>query len=125
MEEAQRTELTEKVIGAAIEVHRALGPGFAETTYHKAMMVELEDAGIHFEVEVPVQLTYKGRVIGEGRMDFLIENELVIELKAADGNPKRYRRQVVAYLKATGKKLGLVINFEYDKLADGIARVIH
>ena len=87
--------------------------------------MEMEEVGLAVETEVPVELRYKGRVIGEGRIDVLVEGELVVELKAAEANPHKYRRQVIAYLKATNKKLGLVINFESERLVDGITRVIN
>jgi len=115
--------LTEAVIGAAIEVHRQLGPGFQEKTYHRALMIELEERGILFQSEVPVQLEYKSRDIGDGRIDLLVNDQLVLELKAAEDNPKKYRKQVVAYLRASKLRLGLVINFEAELLRDGIARV--
>lgn len=118
-------ELSERVIGAAIEVHRTLGPGFQEITYQRALGIELEERGISFQSEVPVTLDYHGKSIGDGRVDMLVANELVIELKAAEDNPKKYRRQVSVYLKATNLRLGLVINFEADRLVDGIARVVN
>ena len=121
----EMNKLSEAIIGAAMEVHRELGPGFAELTYHRALMIELEDRGIRFQSEVPTQLHYKRRSIGEGRLDLLVEGKVVVELKAAEANPKKYQRQAVAYLKATGLQLGLVINFEADLLKDGITRVIH
>ncbi len=124
MDEEGINTLTEAVIGAAIEVHRHLGPGFAEQTYQRALRIEFEERGIHYRTEVPVQLQYKGRSIGEGRMDFLVEERLVVELKATEHNPRKYCRQAVAYLKANHKSVGLVINFECDPLKDGIARVI-
>lgn len=117
-------ELAEKVIGAAIEVHRELGAGFQETTYHRALMIELELLGIPFKSETPVLLEYKGHAIGEGRIDLFVDNQLIVELKSAAANPKQYRKQVLSYLKATGMRLGLVINFEVEVLKDGIARVI-
>lgn len=117
-------ELAEKVIGAAIEVHRELGAGFQETTYHRALMIELEILGVPFASETPVSLVYKGRAIGEGRIDLFVDNQLIVELKAAAANPKQYRKQVLSYLKATGMRLGLVINFEAEVLKEGIARVI-
>lgn len=117
--------LVERVIGAAIEVHRSLGPGFAESTYQRALAIELRLREISFELEVPVQLRYKDEILGEGRIDVLVEGRLVLELKAAGVNPKKYRRQVVSYLKATGLHLGLIINFETDVLKKGISRVIH
>ncbi|MEM8495857.1 MAG: GxxExxY protein [Planctomycetota bacterium] len=113
------------VIGAAIEVHRQLGPGFAESTYHQALRVELELRKIEFKSEVPVSLVYKDVAIGDGRIDLLVGDSLVVELKAARAEPRKFNRQVVSYLKATGLMLGLVINFEHGVLRDGIARVIH
>lgn len=117
--------LAEQVIGAAIEVHRHLGPGFQEITYQRALMVELRHRGIPFQDEVPVVLDYKGVSIGEGRIDLLIDGRLVVELKATEPKPDGFRRQVSAYLKATSNQLGLVINFNVAVLKDGIARVVH
>tara|TARA_R110002111_G_scaffold42180_4_gene77799 strand:+ start:1030 stop:1482 length:453 start_codon:yes stop_codon:yes gene_type:complete len=116
--------LAEAVIGAAIEVHRELGAGFHETTYQRALMIELELRGVSFASEVPVTLVYKDKPIGDGRIDLLLDNSLVVELKAAPANPEKYRRQVLSYLKATGLRLGLIINFEVELLKDGISRVI-
>ena len=113
-----------RVIGAAIEVHRVLGPGFQEVTYHRALRIEMEEVDLSVESEVPVELRYKDRPIGEGRIDLLVERKVVVELKAAQGNSQAYRRQVAAYLHATSLKLGLVINFENTVLRDGIARVL-
>jgi len=116
-------ELSELVIGAAIEVHKELGPGFQEATYQKAMLVELDLRGLRVEEEKSVTLIYKEKPIGTGRIDLLVEETLVVELKSAEANPKKYRKQVVAYLKASGLRLGLVINFEAELLKDGICRV--
>ena len=117
-------DLAEKVIGAAIDVHRELGADFQEATYHRALMIELELLNISFTSEAPVTLRYKERTIGEGRIDLLIDGRLIVELKAAPANPKRYQRQVISYLKATGLRLGLIINFEVEILKDGVSRVI-
>ena len=119
----KQSELTKAVIGAAIEVHRHLGPGFKEITYHRALMIELRLRDIAFESEVTTELMYKEEGIGDGKIDLLVENELVVELKAAEHNPDKYRKQVVAYLKSAGLQLGLLINFEAEVLKDGIARV--
>ena len=118
-------ELCERVIGAAIAVHRELGPGFAEITYARAIRIELACADINFTAEHPVVLRYRDQVIGEGRVDLLIEEKLVVELKATDTAPREYRRQVVAYLKALNLPLGLLINFGEPVLKDGLARVIN
>ena len=113
----------EQVIGAAIEVRRHFGAGFQELTYQRALAVELKLRGLPFEREVPVQLRYKQEVVGEGRIDLLIGQRLVVELKACEGKPERFRRQVVSYLKAMDLPLGLVINFNCELLKDGLARV--
>ncbi|MEO0965408.1 MAG: GxxExxY protein [Planctomycetota bacterium] len=118
-------DLAERVIGSAIQVHRELGPGFAEKTYHRALMIQLEEDGIEFASEVPVELTYHDRGIGDGRIDLLIDDRLVVELKAAEANPDKYRRQAVCYLKATGLQLALVMNFEADTIKQGLARVVN
>jgi GxxExxY protein len=116
-------DLAEQVIAAAIEVHRQLGAGFEERTYHRAMQVELQARDLDFISEAPVELRYKRVVIGQGRIDLLVAQELVVELKSAVAGAEKYRRQVLAYLKATGLRLGLVINFDVQLLKDGIVRV--
>jgi len=121
--ESHLNDLAERVIAAAIEVHRYFGPGFAEQTYHKALAFELEDRGLSFVVESPVALVYKGRPIGHGRIDLLVENELVVELKATQAQASTYKKQVLTYLKATNLRLGLILNFEAVMLKDGLSRV--
>ncbi|MEM1109197.1 MAG: GxxExxY protein [Planctomycetota bacterium] len=116
-------QLIEKVIGAAIEVHRHFGPGSIEATYHRALEIELGLRGISFESEVPVTLDYKGHPVGQGRIDLLVDRRLVVELKAVHRGADQFKRQVLAYLKATDLTLGLVINFEVGVLKDGLARV--
>ncbi len=117
--------LIERVIGCAIEVHRELGPGFQEITYHRALMIELDLCDISYKAEVPVTLNYKDQPIGEGRIDLLIDSRLIVELKATEDNPRTFSRQVASYLKASGLPIGLVINFQVAVLKDGLARVIN
>jgi GxxExxY protein len=117
-------DLTSAVISAAIEVHKALGPGFLEQTYAKALAIELFERKIEFATEVPVSLQYKGHSIGEGRLDFLVSKQLIVELKAVDEIHPVHHAQVISYLKATGFTLGLLINFNVDVLKDGIRRII-
>lgn len=117
-------KLTDAVIGAAIEVHRQLGPGFLESTYHRALAIELELREVAFETEAPVQLDYKGRMIGEGRIDLLVDGQIIIELKAVDKLASIHKAQVISYLKATGHIVGLLRNFNTEVLRDGIKRVI-
>jgi GxxExxY protein len=116
---------TRRVIGAAIEVHRALGPGFLESVYEEALAVELEIRGVAFRRQVPVELDYKGRRIGLARLDLLVEERLVVELKAADRLAPVHLAQVLSYLKATRLRHGLLLNFNVPALRLGIQRVVH
>jgi len=111
-------------IGAALEVHRILGPGFLEGIYEEALAMELELRGISFERQKMISVSYKGRRIGEGRTDFFVENSLVIELKAAEKLLPVHHAQVISYLKATGCRLGLLINFHESVLRQGVRRVV-
>ncbi len=113
------------MIGAAIEVHRALGPGFLESIYEDAMCVALSQRKIRFERQVPVQVQFKGVVLrSEHRLDLLIENQIILELKAAKELTPIFESTTKSYLKATRKQLGLLINFNTVVLKDGIRRII-
>ncbi|MGB1124862.1 MAG: GxxExxY protein [Phycisphaeraceae bacterium] len=117
--------LAHEVIGAAIEVHRILGPGFLERSYQRALSIELKLKDIPHTTESPVQLEYKGELIGEGRIDLLVAGQLVIELKTVDTIAAIHEAQALAYLKATGHQLALIINFNTPILKEGIKRIIH
>lgn len=117
--------LAHEVIGAAIEVHRILGPGFLERSYQRALSIELKLKDIPHTTESPVQLEYKGELIGEGRIDLLVAGQLVIELKTVDTIAAIHEAQALAYLKATGHQLALTINFNTPILKEGIKRIIH
>ena len=125
MNELGMNQLTEQVIGAAIAVHRAIGPGFLEATYAKALAVEFRHLGISFVQEAPVLMNYRGESIGEGRLDFLVQGRLILELKAVDQLHPIHTAQAISYLKATGHKLVLLINFNVPVLKDGIKRIAH
>ena len=112
------------VNGAAIEVHRVLGPGFRESTYEEALCVELALRGIPFARQVTVTLDYQGHTVGEGRLDLLIGGALIVELKAVDKLDDIHTAQVISYLKATGHRLGLLLNFNVPALKDGMKRVV-
>ena len=116
--------LAYSVIGAALEVHRTLGPGFLESVYEHALAVEFRLRDIPFRRQVPVHVEYKGENVGEGRIDFLVDERLVVELKAADALHPIHSAQVISYLKATRQQLGLLINFNVALLRDGIRRII-
>jgi GxxExxY protein len=122
---ARLDELAHAVIGAAIEAHRILGPGYLETVYEAALAVEFGLRGIPFERQKAVAVQYKGREAGEGRLDFLIAGELVLEIKAVDALAPIHSAQVISYLKALHLPLGLLINFHVPMLKDGIKRVVY
>lgn len=100
-----------RVIGCMIEVHKELGPGFLEGVYRRALAIELESQGIRFEAEKKTQLKYKKRSVGTHRLDLLIEDELVVELKTVEELHKKHYAQVRSYLKAVQRPVGLLANF--------------
>ena len=117
-------EIANKVIGAAIEVHRALGPGLLESAYQDCLKQELNCIGLGFECESPIVLEYKGLIVGEAyRLDLLIENKVIIELKTVSNLLDIHKSQLLTYLRLTKKKLGLLINFNEILLKHGIKRI--
>ena len=112
------------MIGAAIEVHRILGPGYLESVYESALAVELTLRGISFARQHPFSLDYKGHPVGEGRVDLLIAECLPVELKTVDIVAPIHRAQLLSYLKALRLPLGLLLNFKAPTLRDGIVRVV-
>jgi len=121
---AELDDLAHRVIGAAIEVHRLLGPGFLESVYEEALCMELELRGIRCARQVPISVTYKGERVGEARLDLLVDHSLVVELKAVESIAPIHWAQVLSYLKATRLRLGLLINFNVSVLQRGIKRVV-
>jgi GxxExxY protein len=121
----EQEDLIYRVIGAAIEVHRQLGPGFVEKIYKLAMCHELGLQGISFECEKEIQIPYKEIHIGGQRLDLLVENQLILELKAVERLTGVHEAQIHSYMKATGLRIGLLINFNVRLLKeDGIVRII-
>ena len=116
--------ITDRIIGCAIEAHRNLGPGLLESVYEKALCFELQQGGLSFSSQVAVPILYKGQSLGEHRLDLLVENRVIVELKAVDRLDQVFHAQVLSYLKLTGKKLGLLINFNVPVLKDGIKRIM-
>ncbi|MEH1874077.1 GxxExxY protein [Nostoc sp.] len=120
----EMNQLTGKVIGAAIEVHRVLGPGFLEEVYKEALIIEFFRCGIPHLVQKSVTVNYKGHEVGKGRLDFLVANCLIVELKAVQNLAPIHEAQVLSYLKMTNYPLALLINFNVSLLKDGIKRII-
>lgn len=116
-------DLARRVIGAVIEVHRHLGPGFAESVYEEALCVELGLREIPFERQVPIEVLYKGWRVGMGQIDLLVGRSLV-ELKAVATLTEVHRAQVISYLEAIDAHLGLLLNFKEAKLSLGVRRVV-
>jgi GxxExxY protein len=116
--------LSESVIGAAIEVHRELGPGLLESFYEHALCLELAQRELAFERQVAVRVSYKGTPIGISRMDVVVEDQVLVELKATDGHSPLHMAQVLSYLKTSGLPLGLLINFNVPVLRNGLKRVV-
>lgn len=117
-------QLTQAVIGAAIEVHRELGPGFLESVYEEALSQELTSRNIAHVRQAVIHVQYKGNLVGEGKLDILIDNRLIVELKSVETLLPIHKAQVISYLKATGFFLGLLINFNVPVLKDGVQRIV-
>jgi GxxExxY protein len=109
-------DLCGKVIGLAMKVHSALGSGFLESVYHNALAHELKKAGMRFETEKRLDVSYDGVLVGEFAADFLVEDELIVELKAVQNLVTAHEVQTVNYLVATGKDAGLLVNFGGERL---------
>jgi len=124
MEPAEHKQLTEQIIGCAIEVHRHLGPGLLEATYEDALCIEFEIADIKFKRQVPCPILYKGRALGDYRLDLIVEDLVIVEIKSVERYTAVFEAQVLTYLRATGKKVGLLINFNSRLLYDGVKRFV-
>lgn len=122
--DAQLDQLAHAVVCAGIEVHRALGPGFLESIYERALCVELSLQKVSFRRQVPLSVDYKGHRIGAGQLDLLVGERLVVELKAIESLQPIHAAQVRSYLRATRCQLGLLINFNVPVLPLGIRRII-
>jgi GxxExxY protein len=116
-------ELTNRIIGCAIRVHCALGPGYLESYYERALAIAFRKAGIEFQRQHPFQVLYEGESVGEGKLDFLVEGTIVVELKHVEAIGSVHVAQCISYLKATNRRLCLILNFNVALLKDGIRRV--
>lgn len=116
--------LTQKVIGCAIEVHKNLGPGLLESTYESCLVYELQQTGLSIKSQIKLPINYKNTTIDAGyRLDILIPKQLIIEIKTVDKLLPIHTAQLITYLKLSGIKTGLLINFNQVKLIEGIKRI--
>ena len=117
-------EITKRIIACAMEVHTNLGPGLLESVYEEALAHEFTLQNMVFERQREISLNYKGKEIGRHRVDFLIQDEVIVELKAVESMNKIFEAQLLTYMKAMEKRIGLIINFNVSRLKDGIKRLI-
>ena len=123
---ACENDISGKIIGAAIEVHRYLGPGLLESAYEECLCRELELRGINFERQVPLPLNYKGLKLDCGyRLDLLVEDKVIVELKTVEAIAPIHEAQMLTYLKLRDVQLGLIINFNARLLVEGIRRLVN
>lgn len=115
-------DLTRRIIGCAINVHRELGPGLLESLYEEAMCVELAEHGLLFRRQQPIQIRYRDKPIGDLRVDLIVEDLVIVELKAIERVIDAHRAQLLSYLRSTDLPLGLLINFNHDSLTAGVTR---
>jgi GxxExxY protein len=119
--------LSSQIIQAALKVHKELGPGLLEAVYKQCLAIELSEMGLQMRTEVDVPVTYRGhRIDGLGyRLDLLIEDTVIVELKSVEQVKEVHKKQLLTYLRLTAKELGLLINFNVPLLKDGITRIIN
>ncbi len=124
--ERQENDISGKIIGAAIEVHKKLGPGLLESAYEECLCCEMQLRGIEFKRQVPLSLNYKGIVLDCGyRLDLLVEDKVIVELKSIEGLEPIHEAQMLTYLKLRNAWLGLIINFNVIMLKDGVRRLVN
>ena len=124
IDQKNKDPLTHKIIGAGIEVHRALGPGLLEELYEDAFCIELEEQKLRFERQRKIDVLYKGRDIGDMYADIVVENAVVVELKSVQSLNHIHTAQLMTYMKLMNLKRGLLINFNVRFLKEGIRRVV-
>jgi GxxExxY protein len=116
-------DITYAINGSVFEVNRVLGPGFLEKVYENALLIELKSRGLKAESQVPIKVLYKEDVVGEYIADILVEQSVIVELKTVESLEKIHEAQLLNYLRATGIRLGLLVNFRHPKAE--IKRLVH
>ena len=122
LEEGAHGELTDQIIGAGMNVSNALGIGFLEKVYENAMVIELKEQGLSVEQQKPIKVTYKDQVVGEYVADLLVADTVIVELKSVDRIASAHEAQLLNYLRATGIRIGLILNFGTPRM--GIRRMV-
>ena len=118
-------DLTYQIRGAIYDVYKELGPGLLESVYEEALTFELEQRGLQVQRQLQVPITYKGNVLKtELRLDLLIENQVIVELKSVEEMKKVFSKQLLTYLRLMDKKVGLLVNFNTDNILNSIVRVV-
>ena len=115
---------TERIIECAIAVHKALGPGLLEAAYEAALEIEFKATGVAYRRQHPLVVTYRGQAVGDYRLDFLVEDSVVVEIKSVGRMDPVFTAQVLTYLRASGKKVGLLFNFNSVLLTQGLRRFV-
>ena len=121
---AEVDPLTQRILACAIEVHRELGPGLLESTYEAAMAIELAAAGLLFRRQVPMQVLYKGKAIAHHRLDLLVEEQVVVEIKSVDRFDPVFASQILTYMRIAKCRKGLLLNFNQKMLVEGVKRFV-
>ena len=116
--------LTERIIGCGIEVHRIFGPGLPESCYETALAIEMGERGLDFQRQPYISVVYKERLVGQCRPDFIVDNQVVVELKCVSRFDPVFHHQVLTYLKVTRLKVGLFMNFNKPTIAAGLKRFV-
>lgn len=120
------SQVSERVIGGAIEVHRRLGPGLLESAYEACLVWELQRRGLTVATQVPLPIAYGGVKLTVGyRLDLVVEDTVIVEIKAVDGVLPVHKAQLLSYLRLSGKSVGLLLNFNVTRLKDGLTRVVN
>ena len=116
--------LTESIIGAAIEVHRELGPGLLENIYSRALGIELATQGIPYDRELRIPILYRGELLAEHRIDLVVEQQVIVELKAVERMLPLFAAQILSYMKVAKIRVGLLVNFNVPVLPNGLKRFV-
>jgi GxxExxY protein len=124
MYDGLHADLTDRIVGCAIEVHKHLGPGLLESAYQSALCIELKGAGLSLKRQIGVPLFYKGQLISEHRPDLVVDDLVIVELKSVQRLEPVHVAQLMTYLRVTGLRVGLILNFNHAVMKNGIRRVI-